>query len=168
MGVDVAKKTKSESGKLGGRPSRYRDEYARIARLMCANGATDAELAEEFKVTTMTIWRWQSRHPGFGAALKVAKDEFDARVERALAQRAVGYSYDTVKIFMPTGSREPVYVPYREHIPPDPYAAFRWLNARRMKEWRDRRELTGADGDPLMPIIALLKEVNGGTASLVE
>jgi hypothetical protein len=37
-----------------------------------------------------------------------------------------------------------------------------------MKEWRDRKEVTGADGEPLKPIIALLSEVNGGTASLVE
>ena len=155
-------------GKPGGRPSTYKPEYARIARVMCANGATDADLASAFDVTTMTIWRWNAKHEKFGAALKIAKGEYDDRVERALAQRAVGYSFDTVKIFLPAGSREPVLVPYREHVPPDPYAAFKWLSCRRMSEWRDRKEVTGADGEPLKPIIALLSEVNGGTASLVE
>jgi hypothetical protein len=110
----------------------------------------------------------QAKHKEFGAALKVAKGEFDDRVERALAQRAVGYSYDTEKVFLPQGAKEAVYVPYREHVPPDPVAAFKWLSCRRMNEWRDRKEVTGADGGPLAPIIALLNEVNGGTASLVE
>jgi hypothetical protein len=157
-----------ESGKLGGRPTSYKHEYAHVARLMCANGATDADLADAFHVTTMTIGRWQAKHPGFAVALKVAKGEYDDRVERALAQRAIGYSYDTEKVFMQPGSKEPVYVPHREHVPPDPYAAFRWLSCRRMHEWRDRKEVTGPAGEPLMPIIALLSEINGGTASLVE
>jgi hypothetical protein len=157
-----------ESGKLGGAPSSYKHEFAHLARLMCENGATDADLADAFDVTTRTIGRWQSAHKEFGVALKIAKGEFDDRVERALAQRAIGYSYDTEKVFMLPGSKEPVYVPYREHLPPDPVAAFKWLSCRRMNEWRDRKEFTGGDGDPLTPIINLLSEVNGGTASLVE
>jgi hypothetical protein len=157
-----------ESGKLGGRPSSYKDEYANIARVMCANGATDAELADAFEVATMTIWRWQSAHRGFAAALKIAKGEYDDRVERALAQRAIGYSYDIEKTFVPPGASEPVSYVCREHLPPDTTAAFRWLSCRRMREWRDRKEFAGPDGEPLMPIIALLNEVNGGTASLVQ
>jgi hypothetical protein len=74
--------------------------------------------------------------------------------------------YDTEKIFMWGG--KPVRVPFREHIPPDPYAAFKWLQCRRMHEWRDRKEITGADGGPLAPIVALLSEIDGGTVSLVE
>jgi hypothetical protein len=35
-----------ESGKLGGRPSGFKLEFAHVARLMCKNGATDAELAD--------------------------------------------------------------------------------------------------------------------------
>jgi len=164
--LEKARAAGRESGLMGGRPSSYKVEYAKIARVMCANGATDAELADAFGVIRCTIGRWQSRHKEFAAALKVAKGEYDDRVERALAQRAIGYSYDTEKVFM-VGA-QPVYVPYREHIPPDPFAAFRWLSCRRKGEWRDRRELTAADGDPLMPIINLLTELNGGTTSLVE
>lgn len=149
--------------------SPYKDEYAQTARLMCENGATDAELADAFDVSTSTIRNWQSAHKAFGNALKIGKGEFDDRVERALAQRAVGYSYDTEKIFMPPGSTEETRVVYREHIPPDPGAAMKWLAARRKKEWGGGLDnLTGPDGGPLVGIIALLKEVNGGTASLVQ
>jgi hypothetical protein len=34
-----------------------------------------------------------------------------------LYERANGYSYDAVKIFMPAGAKKPVYAPYVEHVP---------------------------------------------------
>jgi hypothetical protein len=40
-----------------------------------------------------------------------------AGVERSLYRRAVGYHYDAVKIFMPSGADKPVYAPYVEHVP---------------------------------------------------
>ena len=40
-------------------------------------------------------------HPSFGEALKLGKKESDERVERSLYQKAIGYSYDAVKIFLP-------------------------------------------------------------------
>jgi hypothetical protein len=55
----------------------------------------------------------------------------------ALYHRAVGYSYDAVKVFMPANSDKPVLVPYREHVPPDTTACIFWLKNRRPKEWRD-------------------------------
>ncbi len=140
----------------GGRPTIYKSEYARMARVMCRNGATDAELAEAFDVDTTTIWRWQAKHDEFCNALKVQKGEYDERVKRGLAQRASGYSYDAVKIFMPAGAAAPIYAPYREHVPPDPGAAKIWLCNRQPDEWRDRKEFTGADGAPLIPILEVM------------
>ena len=137
----------------GGRPTKYKPEYARVARTMCGMGATDAELADAFDVTVPTIWRWTSSHQEFCNALKVDKGEYDGRVKRSLAQRALGYSYDAVKIFMPAGATKPIYAPYREHVPPDPGAAKIWLCNRQPEEWRDRKELTGADGTPLVPVL---------------
>jgi len=40
----------------------------------------------------------ESRH-------KIGKAEADKRVERSLYERANGYSYDAVKIFMPAGAK---------------------------------------------------------------
>ena len=40
------------------------------------------------------------------------------RARRALVyERANGYNYDAVKIFMPAGSKQPVVVHYVEHMP---------------------------------------------------
>ncbi len=137
----------------GGRPSEYIPQYAHVARLMCANGATDAELADAFGVTVVTIWRWQATHSEFCNALSIAKGEYDDRIERSLAQRALGYTFDAVRIFMPANAETPVHAPYREHVPPDPGACKLWLCNRRPEKWRDRKELTGADGAPLVPIM---------------
>src|SRR6476660_4213407 len=106
---------------LRGRPSKYKPDYAALAAKLCQLGATDEDLAETFQVTARTIYRWQTTFPEFCQALKVAKGNPDDRVERSLYLRAVGYSYDAVKVFVYRG--RPITVPYREHVPPDVTAA---------------------------------------------
>jgi hypothetical protein len=132
--------------KRRGRKSKYRKEFARIAKAMCRQGATDYELAQEFEVATSTIWRWCSKYPEFCNAIKVEKASFDDRVERSLAQRALGYSYHAEKPFQYQG--EVMKVQYVEHVPPDVSAAKFWLLNRRRAQWSDtsRHELTGANG----------------------
>jgi hypothetical protein len=118
-----------------GRPSSYRAEYADQAAKLCRLGATDAQLADFFDVSVTTIKNWQARHPQFLAALKAGKDEADDRVERSLYHRAIGYDYDSVKVFNANGS--PLIVPYRTTALPDVTAAIFWLKNRRPDRWRD-------------------------------
>jgi hypothetical protein len=59
------------------------------------------------------------------------------RVERSLYERANGYSYEAVKIFMQAGSKQPFIVHHIEHCPPDVGAAFIWLKNRDPDRWRD-------------------------------
>lgn len=42
----------------GGRPSKYREEYADQARKLCLLGATDADLASFFEVNEDTVNEW--------------------------------------------------------------------------------------------------------------
>lgn len=134
-----------EEPNKGGRPTKYRPEYNEQAAKLCALGATDADLADFFDVTVRTIENWKAEHDGFFHSIKVAKDVADARVERSLYQRAVGYQTDAVKIFMPAGAEEPVYAPYRENVQPDTTAAIFWLKNRKKEEWSDKtvQEQTG-------------------------
>jgi hypothetical protein len=74
-------------------------------------------------------------------SVRLGKKEVDERVERSLYQRAVGYSYETVKVFLPYGSKGPVYAPYVEHVPPDTTAAIYWLKNRNPAQWRDAWQL---------------------------
>ena len=136
-----------------GHPTDYRPEFASRAKDMCSLGATMSELAAQFAVDQDTIYAWMTAHREFSDALKLGRDEADARVEHSLYHRALGYSREAVKIFMPAGSETPVFAPYIEHVPPDPTSAIFWLKNRRSKEWRDRHEHTGADGGAITIVL---------------
>jgi hypothetical protein len=80
---------------------------------------------------------WMNIYPEFSEAIRVGKDAANKRVERSLYQRANGYNYDAVKVFMPAGAKQPVVVHYLEHVPADVGAAFIWLKNRDPEHWRD-------------------------------
>jgi hypothetical protein len=65
----------------------------------------------------------------------------DQRVERSLYQRAVGYNYESVKIFMPANRSKPVYAKYIEHVPPDVTACIYWSKNRMPDRWRDQQNI---------------------------
>lgn len=123
------------------RPSKYDPKFPEQARKLCLLGATDLEIADFFGVSVASLYRWKNEHPAFCEALKEAKAEADKRVEESLYHRALGYSHDAVKIFMPAGATEPVHAPYREHYPPDTTAAIFWLKNRQPDRWRDKHEV---------------------------
>ncbi len=132
--------------KRRGRPTTFKPEYTEQVRKLCALGHTDLEIAEFFDVSLRTFAYWKARNPELLHALKVGKADVDQRVERSLYQKAVGYSYDAVKIFMPAGAKKPVYAPYIEHVPPDVTAQIFWLKNRKPSEWRDVQNVEHAVG----------------------
>lgn len=131
----------------GGRPTKYEPKFADEAKKLCELGARDVDIAEFFDVCVRTIYRWQSEHPEFCHALKIAKEEADNRVERALYQRALGY---TIK----EGDNE-------KHVPPDTTAAIFWLKNRKKDEWRDVRHNDNRNehdlSDPMLDLLARLQ-----------
>ena len=122
-----------------GRPTDYDPAFVERAAELCAHGATDQELADEFGVHVSTIYAWRARHQEFREAVIAGKDAADDRVERSLFHRAVGYTFDAIKIMQEKG--DPLIVPYREHVPPDVGAAMNWLKNRRPDKWREKQEI---------------------------
>lgn len=123
-----------------GRPTSYRPEYVERAAEMCKMGATDTEIAREFRVNVVTLYRWKIRYPDFCRALQAGKEMSDARVERSLYERANGYTYKAEKIFCDKDGHV-TRVSYQERMPPDVAAAFIWLKNRRPNDWRDRKDV---------------------------
>lgn len=123
-----------------GRPKKFDASFPEQARKLCLLGATDQEIGDFFDVEIRTIYRWKHTYPEFAEALVLGKEMADERVERSLYQRAVGYEQDEVKIFMPSGSVDPVYAPYRAKIAADVGAAKLWLVNRRGDNWAEKTE----------------------------
>lgn len=130
----------------GGAPEKYKPEFVRIAQKACELGATDREVGDILGVTERTITNWRLKYPAFAAATVVGKQVADQRVIQSLYRRAIGYSYDAIKVMMPAGADQPLRVDYVEHIPPDVTAEIFWLKNRLPAEWRDRHEIGGKDG----------------------
>lgn len=120
------------------RPSKFKPEFSDQARKLCEMGATDEEVASFFDVSTRTLYRWQAADEAFCQALKAGKAPADDRVERSLFARAVGYTFDSEKVFQFQG--KVVRAQTREHVPPDTTAAIFWLKNRRPSEWREKAE----------------------------
>lgn len=144
------KGNKNAVGNQGGRPTLYRDTHPERAYKLYMLGLTDEEVAVAFGVHRDTLFEWCHQHPEFSDASDAGKLPADSSVAVSLYKRAMGYSHEAVKIFMPQGADEPVYAPYVEHYPPDTPAASLWLRNRQPGKWRDRQELTGKDGEPFL------------------
>jgi hypothetical protein len=124
----------------------------RFAKSLAKLGATDEDLASAFDINVATVRRWAIIYPEFCEAIRVGKDGANKRVERSLYERANGYNYEAVKIFMPAGSKQPVVVHYIEHCPPDVGAAFIWLKNRDPDRWRDVQNVEHAIGNSDRPM----------------
>lgn len=118
-----------------GAPSKYDERFVAVAKQMAKVGATDSEIAAAMGVSLSTLNYWRAAHPEFLAALREGKDAFDERIEKSLAHRALGYTYDAEEIKMIDDVV--VRVPIKKHVPPDVTACIFWLKNRRPDEWRD-------------------------------
>lgn len=134
---------------MTGRPTLYKPEYAELAFKFCLLGATNAKLAEFFDVATSTVSLWMVEHEDFSEAIKSGRVQADAEIAHALYHRAKGYSHAAVKIFADVKTGAQQVIDYTEHYPPDTAAAFIWLKNR--AGWKDKQEITGADGKDLIP-----------------
>ena len=112
-------------------------------------------MADFFGVAIRTIERWTVEHEDFCRAIKDAKEVANARVERSLYQRAVGYTFDSEKIMQFQG--EVVRAETREHVPPDVTAQIFWLKNRKPEDWRDKQELDVKVTDKLAERVARAK-----------
>lgn len=124
-----------------GRPTEYREEFAKQARNLCLLGATNADLARSFEVAVSTIGKWIAEHPEFSDAIKAGREEADATVARRLYRRALGYSHRAVKIVADAKTGAEHIVPYVERYPPETAAAIFWLKNRRPDVWREKQHV---------------------------
>lgn len=108
-------------------------------RQLAMDGKTMVEMAKFFKISTASIYNYQKDNPKFLEAIKDGKKDADNRVERALYERACGYSHPEEKIFCSDGFISRANT--TKHYPPDTAAAFIWLKNRQSGKWKDKHEM---------------------------
>ena len=134
----------------GGRPTKYKDDYAAIVETMAKMGATIADIAEAFQVAESTIYLWANEHPEFSEGLLSGRSTKIEYVKKSLYHRAIGYSHRDIDIrAVAAGNNmgsEIVQTPIVKHYPPDVTAAkFILIN---QDGWSDRQTIdqTSSDG----------------------
>jgi hypothetical protein len=127
----------------------FKPEYIEQARKLYRKGWTDREVADFFEVSRQTVQNWLAACPEFARIRKDAKAAADELVKDSLYERARGYEIPVEKIFCKDGAVTKVMT--MEHIPASVSAAKYWLSNRDPNRWKDRQEVTGANGEPLNP-----------------
>jgi hypothetical protein len=152
MAAKAKRKPKAEPAKRGrGRPTKLNATVIAQAKKLCELGATDGEISDILQIDPATFYRWRAKSTEFCDSIIAGKEAADARVERSLYHRALGYEHPAVKVFMPAGAEKPVYAPITERYPPDTGAAIFWLKNRQKERWKDKQdhEHSGPDGGPI-------------------
>ena len=131
---------KKKPAAKGGRPAKYSARWTPIAAEFMANtGMIDKDMAEAFGISESTFHKWKKDHAEFKRALAKGKQGPDDKVEKALYERALGYSHPEDKIMQYEGI--PVIVPTTKHYPPEVMACIYWLNNRRPDKWKQKQEI---------------------------
>lgn len=136
---EVEEKQGEERNKVG-RPTTYREEYAKQAYKLCLLGAIDKDLADFFEVTEQTINNWKKEYPEFFESIKRGKMIADAEIAEKLYHRAKGYSCTDTKFATHEGKITDS-VEYVKHYPPDTTAIIFWLKNRQPDKWRDKQDI---------------------------
>jgi hypothetical protein len=129
--------------------TKYDPKLLTAARLMAQHGAIQSELADLFEVDTRTFSRWLHIYPELREAVMVGNEVFDSRVERAAAERAIGFYADdytwreTTEAERKKDPKLPQFVLIptgRKYYPPSEISINRWLKNRMPHKWRDKQE----------------------------
>lgn len=143
-------------------PSKYNPAYHDDwAWSLAIKGATNDEIAEAFGITVRTFIRWKQQFPSLAEAVSQGKDIADAKVEKSLYQRAIGYQVTdeekTIEMDPRTGEQRPAKVKKTtKNIVPDTMACMYWLNNRKRTHWSQRQEVALSAGDDTEDVVIYL------------
>lgn len=154
-------KKKPEDLQKRGRKSDFKEEYIDKVYTMTLLGLTDIQMSGVLEVNQATFNRWKKEQPKFRESLKKGKDDADSKVAKSLFSRAIGYEYEE-KSVEKSGRKIVKTTITKKQMPGDTTAQIFWLKNRQPDLWRDKQinELTGKDGDSLLPTVIVLPAKN--------
>lgn len=129
------------------------------------------EIASKYVgVSNTTLWRWTKESEDLESALGISQDITNAKVEKSLLRRALGYDVIEEKSELIAGEMR-ITERVRKHIPPDVKACLSWLYSRRSDRWRATQEPINNMDDEIKTakkILVAIKEVADGNAGPTE
>lgn len=149
----------------GGRPTKYKPEYAEQAKDICRwGGFSQAKLAKVFGVDKKSITNWRKEFEDFDDAIRAGMDRFNMDLaEKSLLKLVKGFrikekKYEQGKVLGDDGKEtvEMVLVEERtKQIPPNVRAIETFLRSRDPERWPSKQniELTGKNGTPVQMTI---------------
>src|ERR1700720_418493 len=100
----MIKQIRPKTKRSVGQPLQYNAKiFPKTCAFLAQRGATIAEMADACAVETRTFFRWMNAYPELNEAVSSGKEAFDTRIERSLAERALGYSVDVEECFVIKG-----------------------------------------------------------------
>jgi hypothetical protein len=118
-------------------PRKYNPKiFPRSAKFLAQRGATQAEIAQCFNVSTRVLQHWLTIYPELREAVTVGNEAFDSRVERSLAEQAIGYFVD-IPVYVTTSKKVTEIGVKRQYFPPNVTAGIYWTKNRMPEKWRD-------------------------------
>ena len=109
-------------------------------RTLSEKGFTQREIASFFKVGLSTLEYWLKNKPELKQAVKEGREIADAKVERALYEKATGFKIKEMKVFSHEGMI--ISEEFDKELPPDTGAAIFWLKNRKPEMWADTQRVS--------------------------
>lgn len=143
----VAKKTTKKTTKKSSKEadlthghSKFDEKLIPVIKNLAYRGKTFAEISELLDISERTFLRWRDNSPALQLALEEAKGNPIEKVEKALIDRALGYSAKETKVNMSkTGVVKTTNVV--KHYPPDVTAIKYYLGNKDPDNWKEKQEI---------------------------
>ena len=117
----------------------YHDDWAWS---LAIKGATNDEIADAFGISVRTLIRWIKKYDTLKESIDRGKMTADAKVEKSLYQRAIGYEVTDEENLIEMdkdGNMKPIKIKKtKKNIPPDTMACMYWLNNRKREDWNNK------------------------------
>lgn len=146
--------------------SKWNDIKEKLILVECwaRDGLTDEQISNNLGISTTTFYEYKKNYPEFSESLKRGKEIVDYEVENALLKRALGYefeekTYETRWDENQGKFREVLTKKVRKEVVPDTTAQIYWLNNRKPKQWRNKRNEEEGNNENLNKVEQLLTKI---------
>lgn len=133
--------------------------------LLRSCGVSDTLIAERLEINLTTLYRWRTKYESFRLNYEEGYLLANAKVQRSLFNRAVGYNIEEVDTKIAKDQKGKIKSittnQKTKHIPGDTTAQIFWLKNRMPEQWKDKIEETGTNGDGLVQsLIAQMSNID--------